>query len=189
MLPLFFFTPIILISGLEAVTTGFLKGKLLFQLLAVVTIAQPIVRLLSAVLLENAIDDYTYLCIPIALVATAAISYYYSSQGNEKPSELSVGQYRLPRTFFFLSLLSKLSAIAFFSLDNIFVAHYLTSAETGLYGIMGLLGKMIFFSGTLISGSFCRLRHIKKERALLRAKFSINFSFSRPQSAHSVGLW
>jgi glycosyltransferase involved in cell wall biosynthesis/cellulose synthase/poly-beta-1,6-N-acetylglucosamine synthase-like glycosyltransferase len=152
MLPLFFFTPIILISGLEAVTTGFLKGKLLFQLLAVVTIAQPIVRLLSAVLLENAIDDYTYLCIPIALVATAAISYYYSSQGNEKPSELSVGQYRLPRTFFFLSLLSKLSAIAFFSLDNIFVAHYLTSAETGLYGIMGLLGKMIFFSGTLISG-------------------------------------
>lgn len=152
MLPLLFFTPIVLFSGLEAVTTGFLKGKLLFQFIAVVTITQPFIRLFSAVVLEASVDEYTYLCIPIALVAASAISYYYSSQGKAKATELSVGQYRLPRTFFFLSILSKLSAIAFFSLDNIFVAHYLTTYETGLYGIMGLLGKMIFFSGTLISG-------------------------------------
>ncbi len=54
-----------------------------------------------------------------------------------------------PKRFFSTSLLTKLSTAAFLSFDVILVKHYLPAFEAGQYGLIALVGKMIFFFGSL----------------------------------------
>lgn len=164
-IPLLLFTPIVLIGGVGAVNTGYLRGSLAFDLIAVTTILQPFVRLMAAILLsESQFEHFAYLSIPLSYIAAVATSHYFARQG--KDVEIEHKQLRFPKTFFLLALLTNVSSIAFFSLDNIFVSHFLTQQETGLYGILGLLGKMIFFSGSLITGFILPLTAYREGKGL-----------------------
>lgn len=163
--PLLFFTPIFIIGGINAINQGYLRGMLAFQFVAITTVAQPLIRLLLAVIFgESAYDHFAYLAIPGALLIASIVSTFLSSKGEH--IELSVKQMRLSKSFFGLAMLTNLSSIAFFTLDNIFVAHHLTDYETGLYGIMGVLGKMIFFTGGLISSFILPITAFREGKGL-----------------------
>lgn len=150
-IPLLLFSPVIMTIGVNAISQGYLRGALAFDTVAIAVITQPLVRLLATVLIgESHLDPYAYVSIPLGVISATLVSFFYARRGSS--IEVAHKEFRLPKTFFSLALVSNLSAIAFFSLDNIFVAHYLSPQDTGLYGIMGLLGKMVFFSGSLISG-------------------------------------
>jgi glycosyltransferase involved in cell wall biosynthesis len=58
-------------------------------------------------------------------------------------------EFHLPRKFFLATLFAGLTSVAFFSLDNILVAHLLSPTQVGQYSFLGLFGKMIFFVGNL----------------------------------------
>jgi glycosyltransferase involved in cell wall biosynthesis/O-antigen/teichoic acid export membrane protein len=180
--PLLVFTPIFILGGLTAINQGYLRGKLAFQLVAVTTVAQPLARLITAVLFgESALDHFAYFAIPIGFFVACLISYHLSSKGED--IHIAVRQMRLPSTFFSLVILTNLSSIAFFTLDNIFVAHHLSDYETGLYGIMGVLGKMIYFSGGLITGFILPITAFQEGKglsssAIFRKLLALNFVVS-----------
>ncbi len=163
--PMLFFSPILMVGAVLAINQGYLKGSLSFGLIAITTLAQPLIRLLSALLFGFSQVEYlAYLCIPIAFISVTVISYFFARRGEIAP--VPHKELRLPKTFFLLTLVASLSSIAFFSLDNIIVAHYLSLEDTGLYGIMGLLGKMIFFTGSLITGFILPITAFREGKGL-----------------------
>lgn len=150
-LPLLFFTPLLITGILGAVNEGYLRGKLWFEVLAITSFIDPLLRLLLSIGFDFInLDDYLYVPIVIAGVTASLIGAWYARQGDAGIDQIK--EFRLQPSFFGTALVSRLSAIAFFSLDNVIVAHYLTAKETGMYGILGLIGKMIFFAGSLSAG-------------------------------------
>lgn len=145
--PLLWFTPLIMIGIVKAVSSGYVGGRLLFAAAGISGIVEALIRLIATIILGKLSPEFIYVSLPISGLVGALITIWYASRGQEQKIEDK--EYILPGTFFSLALLMKISAIAFFSLDNIFVAHFLSAQDTGKYGVLGLIGKMIFFAGSL----------------------------------------
>ncbi len=150
-LPMLLFSPLIVVGFISAVDTGYLRGRLFFGALALSVALEPIVRLISIVTFGELHQyELIFLSIPLATIASALVTYWYSRPGTDGPRAMR--EFKLPVGFFSQALVSKLSTIAFFSLDNVIVAHFMSATETGEYALLGLIGKMIFFAGSLSAG-------------------------------------
>lgn len=132
-----------------AVSASYLSARLAFASVAVLVIAQPIIRLLSAATLVHVYPFYTFLSIAIGLTAVAVVGWVMARKGVD--TFAAPHEYHLPRTMFVNSLLAGLSTIAFFSLDTLIISHFVTPLEVGQYALLGLFGKMVFFIGSLAS--------------------------------------
>lgn len=151
--PAVIFAPYLIISLMSAVNGGYLRGVLRFDVVAAGVIVEPVVRLGASVLISQlGWGSQVYFTVPLAslagLVTTLAILIFV--RDGQSPKQYSRKELRLPRVFFVLSLIAGLASIAFFSLDNILIVHFLGTEEAGKYGLLGLLGKMIFFAGGLV---------------------------------------
>lgn len=150
-LPILIFTPLLLIGLIRVVNEGYLRGQLVFGWIALIVAIEPIVRLLLTVLFgETGLHEYVYLSIPIASALTALVSFFMAKRSEQSVTEIK--EFHLPFIFFILASVASLSTIAFFSLDNLLVATFLNETERGVYGLLGLVGKMIFFAGSLTAG-------------------------------------
>ncbi len=146
-MPFILFSGIWLIEILAAVDKGYLHGKMSFGSAALINFADPLVKTLFAVVLSYLVPGAAYIAIGIGILAAYAIGYWKARQGTDTFDKTH--EFHLPRGLFFASLISGLTSISFFSLDNILVAHYFNLTEAGQYGLLGLFGKMIFFVGSL----------------------------------------
>lgn len=152
--PLLVFSLVILAGLLGSVNEGYLNGRLYFSAVAAVIIIEPIVRLITAVVLgESRFQPLVYLAIPAGIIAATLTSKYFAKTKDESNAEFEVSlkEFRLPKTFLFIALVTRLSTIAFFSVDALILAHYFDSDMLGTYGLLSLFGKMIFFAGSTIS--------------------------------------
>lgn len=132
-----------------AINSSYLSSRLLFQQVALLAFLQPFSRFVSAVVLTQISPSYTFLAIVISLYLVAAVSYYFAKQGEDQYD--AKHEFHLPRDFFLATLISGLSAIAFFSLDNLLIAKVMSIEDVGKYAFLGLFGKMVFFIGSLSS--------------------------------------
>ena len=152
-LPVLIFAPFLLISFMGTVNGGYLRGVLRFDVVAIAVLVEPVIRLVTSVVVGQLdYGQYVYLTVPFAsfigLLVTLAM---LMSLRKEQPARTyRHKELRMPRMFFVLSILSGLASIAFFSLDNILIVHFLGAEEAGKYGLLGLLGKMIYFAGGLV---------------------------------------
>lgn len=143
---------IVIIAGLiGAVNEGYLKGKLYFAAMAAVIVIEPVVRLAAAIVFgESRLQPYIYLVVPIGVLVTAVTSKVFAQKESEV-EKIPHKDFRLSLGFFLIALITRLSTIAFFSIDTLLLAHYFSAKELGTYGLLSLFGKMIFFAGTTIS--------------------------------------
>ena len=149
--PFLMFTPLIILSILAANDRGILKGKFSFGVIAIMTLGDPIARFLSTVLLTVTGNFHLlYLTIPLGIFAAFAIGSVVAHKRNPVVKE-KIGM-DFPFRFWTISILGAISGIAFFSLDNILASHFLTPHEVGQYALLGILGKMLFFIGSITSG-------------------------------------
>lgn len=154
-LPLFMvigFTPLITMGLVRSVNEGYLYGKLVFGWLALLTLLEPLIRFTSTVILgEMGLYSSLFITVPLSSGLIVLISFFVSN--DTEPGIVEKKEFHLPFLFFVLSLLSSLATIAVFSLDNVLVASFLSPQEVGMYGLLGLIGKGVFFAGSL-SASF-----------------------------------
>lgn len=151
--PLVLFTPIWIVGVLFEINKGYLSGQLRFQQLGLTILIESTVRLLSAVLfVQIGLISWIYITTPLSLLFAWLVSRKLL-KNDDTPSEpiASHVQTAFPKRFFFTSLLASLSLMSFFSFDILMVKHYLDPVAAGQYGLISLVGKMIFFVGTLAS--------------------------------------
>jgi cellulose synthase/poly-beta-1,6-N-acetylglucosamine synthase-like glycosyltransferase/glycosyltransferase involved in cell wall biosynthesis/O-antigen/teichoic acid export membrane protein len=127
---------------------GYLKGTLNFRIAAKILIFEALSKLLIAFALVNfGLKELIYLVIP----ATVVLTGLYSIKAYKKvsPGVIKKENYRFPKRFFSNTIVANLSAIAFLSLDIVLVKHYLSPVIAGEYALLSLIGKMIYFGGSI----------------------------------------
>lgn len=153
-IPYFVFAPLLITSFLAAVDKGFLSGKHLFGTLAVLTGLDPLLKFIFAFTLVNLNrEDLIYASIPTATFMTFFVGWFFArrvAKQDTKPVLSSASMY-FPKKFYAASFISGLSTMTFLSLDIMLATHFLPAREAGIYALISLVGKMVYFMSGLSS--------------------------------------
>ena len=152
-LPLLMFYPILWLGLIGSLNEGFLQGKFLFILMAVITVSAPALKLVLGLSMTYfSLEELAYLAIPLATVFPVIVSsIYVFKHASTIPKMGKIHAIKFPKRFFFASILTVLSTSAFMSVDVLLVKHYLSNIEAGQYALIGLIGKIVFYFGSLVN--------------------------------------
>lgn len=135
-----------------ATNRGVLSGRLQFASLGLVILTDPALRLVIAlVVVIVGLPVLVPAAIPLSIVGACGLSLVLvrvlpSAGSAEVPTHQ---KQQLPWRFFGSALLSNLSAMAFPTLDVLLAKHFLAPVLAGEYALISLLGKLVYFLGTL----------------------------------------
>ena len=151
-LPLLLFTPVWLGGTLLAVDSGFLTGNLKFSVLAVMTLSEAVAKFLLAVGLHRLSNpQLVFAALPVSTLLAMTLGFLAAKSTTGKLKIIPQKVAYFPRKFFATSLVTSFSTLVFLSLDVILAKHFLPPREAGLYALLSLVGKMVFFAGSLFS--------------------------------------
>lgn len=182
--PFFLFAPVWLIGVTAAVDSGFLSGNLKFKALAVLVVVEALAKFLAAfIFVETGNPHFVYAATPIGMALAFLAGWFFVTRIKQEKKITESNTLYFPNKFFVTSIFTKFSLVAFLSFDLILAKHYLAPEEAGLYALLSLAGKMIFFSGSLFS-QFINPLISKEEGAQVRGSklfhnlFSASIAFS-----------
>jgi len=146
------FAPVIMIGLVSTIDSGFLSGNLKFASLAILVVLGPAIKFLTALGLVNLnYQTLVYAAIPLSMLLTFVPAFIMAKSIKSKKA-LPMEEHYFPRRFFATALLANLGTSAFLSLDIILAKHFLPPLQAGLYALLSLAGKMIYFGGGLFAG-------------------------------------
>ncbi|OGG12594.1 hypothetical protein A3D77_04625 [Candidatus Gottesmanbacteria bacterium RIFCSPHIGHO2_02_FULL_39_11] len=146
--PFLFYTPVLSLGIVYACQKGFLQGMFYFGRTGVVQLVEAVSKLvLAALIVALGFVGYVYLSIPasvtIAFIVTTILSFSFLLRKNETHT------YAFGRKYFTASILTGFSMTAFLTFDLILVKHFLSPRQAGEYSLISLVGKMIYFLGSI----------------------------------------
>jgi glycosyltransferase involved in cell wall biosynthesis len=149
------FALILLVGLANGADRGYLSSKLMFGSLAVINFIDPVIRLSTAVFLVYFDFQYwTFTGIPLAIFFTFLVGWFLIVKNKPvikdiKEKVQQKKQYKFPFHFFTASLFNGFASIIFTSIDIILANHFFSAKEAGIYALLTLVGKMIYFMGGL----------------------------------------
>lgn len=149
---LLFFTPVFTFGVLTAGFRGLLQGLSHFGAVAVLFVAEALVKFVLAIIfVSSGHAELVYLAIPLSIVVTAGLSFVAVRVLTHRKLTKAKREIQesFPKSFFSATLIFNLSVTAFLSVDIFLVNHYLSPIEAGRYALLALIGKMIYFFGSL----------------------------------------
>lgn len=149
--PIIAFVPLFLFAILLAVSKGYMQGNLFFMSFGIATLLEALAKLLLAIgFVQFHVQSFVYLTVPISILLALVITRILITSKKIKPENSQSEPF--PRRFFGATIISGLATTAFLTIDVLLVKHYLNPAIAGEYSLLSLVGKMIFFFGSLFSG-------------------------------------
>jgi glycosyltransferase involved in cell wall biosynthesis/O-antigen/teichoic acid export membrane protein len=149
------FAPAIFAGMMKAYNTGYLQGTFSFGSLAFLATFEALSKLgLAVFFVQSGSEKFISLAVPASIVITwvlSTVAVYYIYAKVPRISAEVEEEKKFPLEFFSASFMRGLSVAAFLSVDVLLAKHYLPSSDAGLYSMLSLLGKMIFFFGTLLN--------------------------------------
>ena len=98
------------------------------------------------------LSEWVYAAIPVSLLISLLIGWWAAVKlGSDAAKRLTTSEMVFPKRFYGASLITYLSIMAFLSLDVVLAKHFLDPQQAGEYALLSLVGKMVFFVGSLIS--------------------------------------
>lgn len=149
-LPFILFAPLITTGVLSATNKGFLQGRLNFGLLGMIIIVEAVTKLLLAILLVLFhLSHFVYAAVIFTEIIEFAFGMYFVRQ---KTKNVSIKHDHIfPRNFFLAAITARLSTTSFLILDVVVAKHFLSPLVAGEYAFLALVGKMVFYFGSLLS--------------------------------------
>ncbi len=145
---LFMFTPVLTLGVIASANRGFLNGNLYFTSVAFVILFESVSKFIAAALFAwYGLNHLVYLSIPISIAVASMASVLAVSRHSE--DFIQTKNHKFPGRFFYASILTLMSATIFLSIDIILVKHFLSPRLAGEYTLISLVGKMIYFLGSL----------------------------------------
>jgi len=149
------FSPIISILFLSAANKGYLQGGFQFGVGALLVLAESIAKFIFAVAFVYAgMEQFVALSLPLSIAFAYVISVLIISKVTMKSApdvSKPPPSYVFPSGFYAASLVAGLSTAAFLSVDVLLVKHFMSPQEAGEYSLLSLVGKMVFFFGSLLN--------------------------------------
>ncbi|MEK7598635.1 MAG: glycosyltransferase [Patescibacteria group bacterium] len=152
LLVLYLFTPAFVFGIILTASRGYIQGTSRFILAGVLVLVESLLKLVLAVLfVKSGQSDFAYLSIPLSVAFAGCIVLFVMRK--EFTWRVSLRELRkdfsFPTRFYFAALVGSFGTLVFLNLDILLVKHYLDSQSAGEYALLALVGKMIFFFGTL----------------------------------------
>lgn len=151
-----FFGAILVVGFASSTDRGFLSARLMFGSLAVMYFLDPVIKLLTALILVYfKFKLWAFSAIPLSMLGTFIIGWLLIVKQVKLNSYIlpKFEIHNFPKKFFATSIFSGFSPIAFLTIDILLANHFLAPVETGQYTLLSLVGKMVYFFGSL-TGSF-----------------------------------
>lgn len=151
-LPLLLLTPMWLLSVPAAVDAGFLSGRHKFVVLAMMAWVGAITTMgLTWGMVEMGWGEWLYMAWPMSTLAAFTVGVWGLRKAHARTvvATASVRSY-FPMTFYRHSLMLKLTAAAFISIDLLMAKHFLSAEDAGRYAILALVGKAMFYTSSLL---------------------------------------
>lgn len=160
----------IFFTFLLSVPTGFFQGKMRFTLLSSISISQPIIKVIAAVLiiylgfgvLGPLVGLFLSAFIPVVILGVYLFNHYKKKNYSGK-----FDREQFKKDFFHSSVIFFLAGIGLAVIQNsdiILVRHFLKAHDAGLYAALSLMGKAIFYFTSPIALAFFPIIAYKKER-------------------------
>lgn len=149
------FGPAIFFGILSSFNSGYLQGMFAFGTLALLAVIEALSKLIIAVVLVQVnFAEYAVLAVPASILIAWA-GYTLTATQVSKSVKINVKitteQKKFPLGFYTASLMRGFSVVAFLSIDLLLAKHYLSPTDAGVYSMLSLVGKMIFFFGSLLN--------------------------------------
>lgn len=149
------FGPAILFGIFSSFYSGYLQGVFAFGVLALLGILEAFLKLIIAVaVVQINFAEYAVLAVPLSIFVAWAgytIAARKISKKVKKKIKITSEQKKFPLGFYAASLVRGVSVVVFLSIDLLLAKHYLNPTNAGIYSILSLVGKMIFFFGSLLN--------------------------------------
>lgn len=151
-LPVLLFAPIWIFSIMSSIDGGYLGGSLFLGYMGIAGIVDAVTKLLLAqVLVSSGFEDYAFLSMVFSTFITFMFIYVGTRQIKKGKLNTAKEVISFPKQFYYSSIITKLSTVAFLSFDVILAKHYLTAAQAGEYALLSLTGKIIFIAGSFFA--------------------------------------
>ncbi|MEK7576586.1 MAG: glycosyltransferase [Patescibacteria group bacterium] len=146
---LLLFMPTISFGIINSAYRAYLQGNLLFSTVALTTLLEPIAKLLTAgILVALGLNSWIFLAIPISVFAGAVASYIFVVRRFDFET-IPKEQEPFPWRYFVGAVFTGFATVMFLNFDIILVKHYLSPQLAGQYIFLALVGKMIYFFGSM----------------------------------------
>lgn len=150
--PFLLFAPVWFIGATAAVDSGFLSGNLKFKVLAILIFVESTIKFLAAfAFVESGNSHLVYAATPIGMSVAFLAGWFFATRIRQQKKIIDSHVLNFPSKFFVTSIFTKFSTVAFLSFDLILAKHFLPPQQAGLYALLSLTGKMVFFSGSLFN--------------------------------------
>jgi glycosyltransferase involved in cell wall biosynthesis/O-antigen/teichoic acid export membrane protein len=148
---LIYFVPMIVVGLYSVMGRGYLQGLLRFTNIAVLVLVESISKLvIAAGFVFFGFKHFTYLSIPLSIVCAFVVTLWFIKRVKIVNDENPVVE-RFPKRFFVAAIITGLSSTAFLSVDILLAKHFLNERMAGEYAVLSLVGKMIYFFGSLLN--------------------------------------
>ena len=151
--PFILFAPILVVAFEFSIDRGYMSGRFLFGRIGLLVVLEPFIKVAIAfTLISIGGNELVYSAIPYSFVLIYILGVVLLPKFSD-PKSMAVKRdgLRFPLHFFFASIISGFSSIAFLSLDVLLANHFLSPIDAGKYAIVSLVGKMVYFLGGLSS--------------------------------------
>jgi O-antigen/teichoic acid export membrane protein len=153
--PFLLFTPVVTLGIFSAAGWGYLQGMFRFTSLGFITIAEAVGKFIIAlILIKLGLQRYAYLPITLSVIFSFVLTLFVVFEKlNFSNVTVQRSNFRFSKRFFFANCIAGLSTTLFLTVDVILAKHYLSAETAGIYSFLSLVGKMIFFFGSML-GAF-----------------------------------
>ncbi|MDP1688505.1 MAG: glycosyltransferase [bacterium] len=142
------FVPIFVLGTIGAVSRGYLNGNLYLKSIAGIAILEAVSKFIIAFAFwELGFSNLVYIAIPASVILAAIISWVLVYKKTKTVKKKYTESF--PFNFFSASLINGFSVTIFLSVDILLAKHFLSPLLAGQYALISLVGKMIFFLGSL----------------------------------------
>jgi len=144
------FAPMIALGLQAGIHRGYVQGRLKLSQIGTLFLIEAASKLVfAASLVAAGLSHQAYLSLPLS-VGVAWISSRLAAKRLARPHTGTAPQIPVfPWKFLAGNLVAGLAAMAFLSTDLLLAKHYLSPTVAGHYALLSLVGKMVFFFGSM----------------------------------------
>lgn len=149
--PLLLFTPIFAYGTLMSVHRGYLHGNLNFKSEAAIFISESLSKFIGVLIIMSlGLEEYVYLAIPFSIIVAAITAAILNNESVAYKAPLrGEAVTPFPSRFYIAAIFTGISGALFLNFDMVLVKHYLSATDAGTYALLALVGKMVYFFGSL----------------------------------------
>jgi len=144
------FTPIWIIGLISSVDSGYLSGSQKFGILALATLVEAGMKLLTTVFLVSlGYHNLVYVALPWSMLVSFLICWYAAARISSGQTTEHTEKVVFPIKFTLTGIMNRLSNIVFLGLDVVLAKLILNPEDAGKFAMISLVGKMVYFFGSI----------------------------------------